>query len=65
IDVIDMSYLSSNVNSVRHTHFALNREILDDLWEVVVMGRRAAQRTSRLDHVTGNVYSLAVAPAFI
>ncbi|GIM09958.1 hypothetical protein Vretimale_13741 [Volvox reticuliferus] len=65
IDVIDMSYLSSNVNSIRHTHFALNREILDDLWELIVLDRRASQRKSRLEHVIGNVYSIAVAPSFI
>ncbi|GLC44494.1 hypothetical protein PLESTB_000067100 [Pleodorina starrii] len=65
IDVIDVSYLSSNVNSIRHTHFALNREILDDLWEVIVLGRRASERSSRLEHVTGNVFSIAVAPSFI
>ncbi|KXZ55758.1 hypothetical protein GPECTOR_2g1308 [Gonium pectorale] len=65
IDVVDLSYLSSNVNDVRHTHFALNREILDDLWEIIVLGRRAAQRSSRLQHVTGNVYSMAVAPYFL
>ena len=27
LDVIDLSFLASNVNAMRHTHFALNREV--------------------------------------
>ncbi|KAG2447289.1 hypothetical protein HYH02_007619 [Chlamydomonas schloesseri] len=65
IDVIDLSFLASNVNALRHTHFALNRELLDDLYDVVVLRRRARERMWRLEHVTGNVYSIAVCPYYI
>ena len=33
---------------MRHTHFAINQLVVDDLRELLATGRRAAQRTSRL-----------------
>eukprot|EP00198_Chlamydomonas_reinhardtii_P006459 XP_001695795.1 predicted protein [Chlamydomonas reinhardtii] len=65
LDVIDLSFLASNVNAMRHTHFALNREMLDDLYDVVVLRRRARERMWRLEHITGNVFSIAVCPYYI
>ena len=33
---------------MRHSHFAINQLIIDDLTELLLTGRRAAERTSRL-----------------
>ncbi len=47
------------------TRVGADVQVLDDLWELVVLGRRAAVRTSRLEPITGNVYGMAVAPSYL
>ena len=48
IDVIQTTYLGANVQSSRHNAFNLNRELLDDLRDVIVNKQRAYQRNHRL-----------------
>ena len=48
IDVIQTTHLGANVQSSRHNAFNLNRELVDDLRDVIVNKQRAYQRNSRL-----------------
>lgn len=64
IDVVDISYLSSNVGTDRHVHHNLNQDLLRDIWEVVVQGKRARDRAN-LEYLTGNVYSMKGAPTYL
>ncbi|EPR59751.1 hypothetical protein TGGT1_289880 [Toxoplasma gondii GT1] len=63
LDVIDMTWLGHNVHSMRHSYWPLNREIIEDIRELVVTRKRARQRTSRLDRREGNVWVYRVAPS--
>lgn len=65
IDVINMTWLSSNVHSLRHNSFNLNRTLVDDLRELIVDGRRAAQRRSRLVRRAGNVFTFLQPPSHV
>ncbi|KAG8457339.1 hypothetical protein KFE25_014068 [Diacronema lutheri] len=65
IDVIDMTWLSSNVHALRHNSFNLNRSLVDDLREVIVEGKRAAQRRSRLVRRAGNVFTFLQPPSHV
>ncbi|KAG9069611.1 hypothetical protein KI688_010515 [Linnemannia hyalina] len=48
VDVIDTTSLDVNIHSIRHNFFNLNRMLVDDLYDVVVLGRRATEREARL-----------------
>ncbi|KAF9115876.1 hypothetical protein BGX27_005942 [Mortierella sp. AM989] len=48
VDVIDTTSLDVNIHSIRHNFFNLNRMLVDDLYDVVVLGRRAKERDGRL-----------------
>eukprot|EP00996_Jenningsia_fusiforme_P000954 NODE_186_length_2825_cov_44.540706_g169_i0.p1 GENE.NODE_186_length_2825_cov_44.540706_g169_i0~~NODE_186_length_2825_cov_44.540706_g169_i0.p1 ORF type:complete len:821 (+),score=136.77 NODE_186_length_2825_cov_44.540706_g169_i0:111-2465(+) len=61
MDVVDTSGAAGNVHSLRHSYFNINRELVDDLRELLVTGRRAADRP-RLVRRSGNVYALMIAP---
>lgn len=63
VDVIDMTWLGHNVHSLRHSYWSLNREVIEDLRELIVTRKRARQRTSRLDRREGNVWVYRVAPS--
>ncbi|PHJ22047.1 transmembrane [Cystoisospora suis] len=63
LDVIDMTWLGNNVHAMRHSYWPLNREIIEDIRELVVTRKRARQRTSRLDRREGNVWVYRVAPS--
>ncbi|KAL8272140.1 hypothetical protein Esti_003933 [Eimeria stiedai] len=63
VDVIDMTWLGSNVHALRHSYWSLNREVIEDLRELIVTRKRARQRTSRLDRREGNVWVYRVAPS--
>jgi len=65
IDVVDMTWLESNVHSLRHNSFNLNRTLVDDLRELIVEGKRAAQRRSRLVCRKGNVYTFLQPPLHV
>jgi len=64
IDVIDTTFLEANVHSVRHNAFSLNRDIVEDLRDIMTTQRRAAQR-QRLEPRGGNVFSFMVAPSYV
>ncbi|XP_026193348.1 uncharacterized protein LOC34624072 [Cyclospora cayetanensis] len=63
VDVIDMTWLGSNVHALRHSYWSLNREVIEDLRELIVTRKRARHRTSRLDRREGNVWVYRVAPS--
>jgi hypothetical protein len=65
IDVIDMTWLESNVHSLRHNSFNLNRSLVDDLRELIVDRKRAAQRHTRLVRRVGNVYTFLQPPPHV
>lgn len=65
IDVVDMTWLESNVHALRHNSFGLNRMMVDDLRDVIVERRRAAQRRSRLIRRIGNVFSFLQPPPHV
>eukprot|EP00922_Rhytidocystis_sp_ex-Travisia-forbesii_P003432 GHVS01005002.1.p1 GENE.GHVS01005002.1~~GHVS01005002.1.p1 ORF type:complete len:1134 (-),score=178.85 GHVS01005002.1:997-3987(-) len=65
VDVIDTSFMDQNIGGMRHMFFNLNREVIDDLRELVLQRKRAFQRTSRLDRREGNVWVYRVAPSFL
>jgi len=62
LDVVDTSWMDSNVQALRHSYFNVNRHIIDDLREIIVETRKAHLRTSRLLHRRGNVFSFLAAP---
>ncbi|KAK2194661.1 Protein of unknown function DUF900 [Babesia duncani] len=62
LDVIDTTWLESNVHATRHSYWFINREIAEDLRELIVCRKRARQRMSRLDRSIGNVWVYRIAP---
>jgi len=74
MDVIDTTSLDVNIHSIRHNFFNLNRMLVDDLYDVVVLGHRAREREGRLssrwtfseDGVqNGSVYTFLCAPSYV
>lgn len=65
LDIIDTTYMDTNVHGLRHSFWSLNREIIEDLREILVTRKRASQRTGRLDRRDGNVWVFRVAPSFL
>ena len=65
MDVIDTSWMDSNVQTLRHSYFNVNRWLIDDIRETVVNCYRARERTSRLTHRRGNVWSFLAAPRHV
>eukprot|EP01055_Gregarina_sp_Pseudo9_P002643 Gregarina_sp_Pseudo_9__2642@NODE_289_length_3280_cov_4_072508_g256_i1_p1_GENE_NODE_289_length_3280_cov_4_072508_g256_i1NODE_289_length_3280_cov_4_072508_g256_i1_p1_ORF_typecomplete_len696_score137_72DUF900/PF05990_12/6_5e39Lipase/PF00151_19/0_0024Lipase_2/PF01674_18/0_034LCAT/PF02450_15/0_065_NODE_289_length_3280_cov_4_072508_g256_i111553242 len=65
LDIIDTTYMDTNVHGMRHSFWSLNREIIEDFRELLVTRKRASQRTGRLDRRDGNVWVFRVAPAFL
>ena len=65
MDVIDTSWMDSNVQSLRHNYFNVNRWMIDDIRESLVLRRRAHMRMGRLTHRRGNVWSFIGAPKYI
>ena len=65
MDVIDTSWMDSNVQELRHNYFNINRYMIDDIREVISMKRRAHLRTGRLTHRRGNVWSFLAAPKYV
>ena len=46
----------------RHAHFTINQLMVDDLRELLVSRRRAAERSTRLRRRAGNVFHFLVPP---
>ena len=65
MDVIDTSWMDSNVHALRHNYFNVNRWMLDDIRDTVVTRRRAHLRAGGLTHRRGNVWSFVGAPKYI
>ncbi|KAG0197810.1 hypothetical protein BGX33_000304 [Mortierella sp. NVP41] len=74
VDVIDTTSLDVNIHSIRHNFFNLNRMLVDDLYDVVVLGRRASEREARLSSrwtfaddgtENGEVYTFLCAPSYV
>lgn len=61
---MDTTFLEANISDVRHNSFFLNRDIVEDVREIMTTGRRAHQR-SRLEERGDNIYSFMVAPAHV
>lgn len=64
IDVIDTTQLDTNIKDLRHSGFNVNPILLKDLEELIVTGRRAADRSTLLFR-EGNIYDYCHAPAFV
>eukprot|EP00192_Tetraselmis_astigmatica_P010092 CAMPEP_0117654190 /NCGR_PEP_ID=MMETSP0804-20121206/3612_1 /TAXON_ID=1074897 /ORGANISM="Tetraselmis astigmatica, Strain CCMP880" /LENGTH=821 /DNA_ID=CAMNT_0005460455 /DNA_START=29 /DNA_END=2494 /DNA_ORIENTATION=+ len=65
IDIVDTTFLEANMQQgVRHNSFAVNKDIVEDVREILTTGRRAAER-SRLEPRGDNVYSFMAAPAHV
>ena len=65
MDVIDTSWMDSNVRAMRHNFFNVNRWVVDDLREIIYTQKRARFRSGRLLHRSGNVWSFLAAPKHI
>ncbi|KAG0249434.1 hypothetical protein BG011_009317 [Mortierella polycephala] len=74
VDVIDTTSLDVNIHSLRHNFFNLNRMLVDDLYDVVVLGRQAREREGRLSSrwtfstegiENGEVYTFLCAPSYV
>ncbi|KAF9577604.1 hypothetical protein BGW38_007084, partial [Lunasporangiospora selenospora] len=74
VDVIDTTSLDVNIHSIRHNFFNLNRMLVDDLYDVVVLGHRAREREGRLSSrwtfsaegvENGEVYTFLCAPSYV
>eukprot|EP01057_Protomagalhaensia_wolfi_P003379 Protomagalhaensia_wolfi_Nauph_80__3378@NODE_3432_length_802_cov_26_665793_g2695_i0_p1_GENE_NODE_3432_length_802_cov_26_665793_g2695_i0NODE_3432_length_802_cov_26_665793_g2695_i0_p1_ORF_typecomplete_len120_score13_79_NODE_3432_length_802_cov_26_665793_g2695_i0392751 len=65
LDVVDTTFMDTNVHGLRHSFWSLNREIIEDFRELLVTRKRASQRTGRLDRRDGNVWVFRVAPSFL
>ncbi|CRH00760.1 conserved Plasmodium protein, unknown function [Plasmodium relictum] len=63
MDVIDTTFVETNVDFLKHSFYQVKREIIDDIREVLISNIRAHERVSRLDRRRGNVFVLRVAPA--
>ena len=64
LDAIDSTSLDSNVHPLAHNYFNLNGVLRNDLHELIVTGRRAAERSTLL-HREGNIFSYASAPSYV
>ncbi|CAG8532695.1 18595_t:CDS:2 [Acaulospora morrowiae] len=70
IDLIDTTQLDVNIHKIRHNFFNLNRLLVDDLWDIIVMRKRASERKSKLNRKErhgrgGIVYTFLVAPSYV
>jgi len=64
LDAIDTTWMETNVHAIRHNYFNLNPVLMDDLRELILTGRRAAER-SLLLHREGNIYTYCQAPSCV
>jgi len=64
LDIIDTGDLDSNMSERHHSFFNINRLMVDDLYDLIVTGKRAEERTSRLK-ATGKVYRFTILPSSV
>ena len=66
IDVINAGFIGgSNVDKNRHCYFHLSRQVIEDIRELIVLRKRAKDRTGRLVKNGGNLYNFLIAPAYV
>jgi esterase/lipase superfamily enzyme len=63
IDIIDNTSLEQNINAIRHSYFALNTMLINDLRDQIHLGLGRAKDRSRLRRRVGNVWAFLVAPS--
>eukprot|EP00667_Euglena_gracilis_P009699 EG_transcript_9865 len=61
MDVIDTSWMETNVHNTRHSYFNINNQLIEELRDIITFQLRAAERP-RLALQEGNVYCLSAAP---
>jgi len=64
LDIIDTGDLDSNMSERHHSFFNINRLMVDDLNDLIVTGKRASERTTRLKCV-GDVYRFSILPSSV
>ncbi|EFA78923.1 hypothetical protein PPL_08391 [Heterostelium album PN500] len=64
VDIIDTGDLDSNMSERHHSFFNINRLMVDDLHDLIVTGKRAEERTSRLKKVN-DVYRFSILPSSV
>jgi len=65
IDLIDTGDLDRNTNSSFHAFFNINRLMVDDLWDLIVLRKSARERTSRLKRAVGGIYRFCILPSSV
>ncbi|CDJ40509.1 hypothetical protein ETH_00019725 [Eimeria tenella] len=65
LDVIDTTFVEGHMDFLKHSIYQANREVMDDIREVIVKGARASARRARLERRRGNVFCFRVAPAAV
>ena len=55
----------ARAQALRHNYFNVNRWLIDDIREIITTKRRARQRTGRMTHRRGNVWSFLSAPKYV
>ncbi|CAG8434123.1 10039_t:CDS:2 [Funneliformis mosseae] len=71
VDLIDTTQLDVNMHKIRHNFFNLNRLLVDDLRDIIVFGKRAKERRTKLSRkvkgvgLEGIVYTFLVAPSYV
>lgn len=63
VDIIDNTSLEQNINAIRHSYFALNSMLVQDLLQIIHLGRGRAKERGRLRKRVGNVWSFLAAPS--
>ncbi|GAM18033.1 hypothetical protein SAMD00019534_012080 [Acytostelium subglobosum LB1] len=64
VDIVDTGDLDSNMSERHHSFFNINRLMVDDLHDLIVTGKRAEERTSRLKKVH-DVYRFSILPSSV
>ena len=63
VDIVDTTFLQNNVHKTKHSYFNINRELVEDLRDLIVTQRRAAYRIRlRRVKLDTNVFVFMVAP---
>lgn len=63
VDIIDNTSLEQNINAIRHSYFALNSMLVQDVLEIIHLGLGRAKQRRRLRKRVGNVWSFLAAPS--
>jgi len=64
IDIIDTGDLDSNMSERHHSFFNVNKLMVDDLYDLIITGKRAEERTSRLKS-SGKVFRFSILPSSV